>query len=569
MKKMKSIRAKLILSFLTLFLVINGMTGLWEYFSASKRLLVSTQEHVKNLASAASVLIDGDLHQMVSEQNETQSSEYQDMLHSLRTFQKKANISYIYTLEQVDTSTSQFILDADEEEPADFKEKYEILEAMNIAFSGIPSADEELNTDDWGTFISGYAPIENKQGETVAIIGLDIEANSIAKELNGVIQNTIYRILFGIVLTLLLAILVSKQFAKPLNQLSQRLHALNLSGGDLTQKIEIHTGDEIQVLADNINQFIANIRIIVSQIMENADNVEKSASVLNQSILESEKASETISHSMQSMSSVSSEQAYTIHSLSEGIQQILDEMEQGTALSKKLESSAKDTNRLVGKGVESIQKQHDKSSETQQSFVKGLEVVSRLAKETEKVETILETITNISEQTNLLALNAAIEAARAGENGKGFAVVAEEVRKLAESSKVSATEIAEILQSISKDSQTAFAEISHASGLSKEQGTLTVETEHAFSEMKQNIIHINLALEGLYTSFANISESTRGISEKTASISSICEQNAQMAEELSASGEEQAASLEEIENTSQNLRVLSTDLKHIVEKFHV
>ena len=77
--------------------------------------------------------------------------------------------------------------------------------------------------------------------------------------------------------------------------------------------------------------------------------------------------------------------------------------------------------------------------------------IDELARKSNEIGGILETITGIADQTNLLALNAAIEAARAGEHGRGFAVVAEEVRKLAEESGESATTIAELVKEIQQE----------------------------------------------------------------------------------------------------------------------
>ena len=82
------------------------------------------------------------------------------------------------------------------------------------------------------------------------------------------------------------------------------------------------------------------------------------------------------------------------------------------------------------------------------TFKETTEIMNNMAKHSDEIQNITSMITDISEQTNLLALNAAIEAARAGEYGKGFAVVAEEVRKLAEQSKNSASEIDSMVQVI-------------------------------------------------------------------------------------------------------------------------
>ncbi|HEX3337104.1 MAG TPA: methyl-accepting chemotaxis protein, partial [Jatrophihabitans sp.] len=85
-----------------------------------------------------------------------------------------------------------------------------------------------------------------------------------------------------------------------------------------------------------------------------------------------------------------------------------------------------------------------------------------LANRVNDIDRLLDLINDIAEQTNLLALNAAIEAARAGESGLGFAVVAEEVRRLAERSKLSAGEIAGIVAAVQTET--------NASVMSMEKG---------------------------------------------------------------------------------------------------
>src|SRR5690606_39259579 len=176
-------------------------------------------------------------------------------------------------------------------------------------------------------------------------------------------------------------------------------------------------------------------------------------------------------------------------------------------------------------------------------------------------QTVTALITDISEQTNLLALNAAIEAARAGEHGKGFAVVAEEVRKLAEQSKQSASEIEHIVKLIQTDTEKASQSIQTGShkaddGLNSVTDSLQLfeQIEGATAETGQSVRLVSAAIEDIQARTATVMTGSTQVRD-------LAEQAAASANESSQSVREQLATMEEITESVQSLALLAEDLQ--------
>jgi methyl-accepting chemotaxis protein len=172
--------------------------------------------------------------------------------------------------------------------------------------------------------------------------------------------------------------------------------------------------------------------------------------------------------------------------------------------------------------------------------------IDELARKSNEIGGILETITGIADQTNLLALNAAIEAARAGEHGRGFAVVAEEVRKLAEESGGSATTIAELVQEIQQGIHRVVGLVEQAAQLADQGVESSDRAEQAFNQIGE-------AIDG-------ISERVGGMAETSSEIASVAEESSASAQEMSSAtqdtgtqSQELNASLAELASTAERL----------------
>ncbi|HOG34275.1 MAG TPA: methyl-accepting chemotaxis protein, partial [Petrotogaceae bacterium] len=166
---------------------------------------------------------------------------------------------------------------------------------------------------------------------------------------------------------------------------------------------------------------------------------------------------------------------------------------------------------------------------------------------------MVNSISEIAFQTNLLALNAAIEAARAGEHGKGFAVVAQEVKKLAEQSKESASSISEILGQIQNQIHDAVSSIDKSTEeVSSGQKVVLVAGESFFSIEKQ-IAELSEAVDGITESINSLYDYNSNVLDAVGKIRDISQETASNSKTISMATEEQSAGVEEIASSAESL----------------
>lgn len=147
-----------------------------------------------------------------------------------------------------------------------------------------------------------------------------------------------------------------------------------------------------------------------------------------------------------------------------------------------------------------------------------------LKQKTAEIDEIIIAITNIANQTNLLALNASIEAARAGEHGKGFAVVAEEVKKLAEQSKVSTYNVTAIISDIIKATDANVSSVNHLQNLNTEQNQLISENEQALNQINNSIEKVKEKVNMVNDEFLYVSNFSNEMNLGISNISKLSEQ---------------------------------------------
>jgi len=177
-------------------------------------------------------------------------------------------ISYIYLLKKTDKKdVLQFIVDLppaennpDELPPANPGNAYDASRFPKLVegFSR-PTADDKLATDEWGVFLSGYAPVRDSDGRAVAVLGMDIAAKDIYILQNEVRKRAAMLLAFGIIISLILGVIISGRVAKPLGELVKGIR--HISSGDMDYKVRVRGAAEIAELGWSFNRMSKRLAV--------------------------------------------------------------------------------------------------------------------------------------------------------------------------------------------------------------------------------------------------------------------------------------------------------------------
>lgn len=380
----------------------------------------------------------------------------------------------------------------------------------------------------------------------------------------GVVAMTI-----SIIVGIVIALFISRNITLPLQKVVRKLDELSENEGDLTARLEITSKDEIGLLAQSFNKMIGNIQAIIKQVQTNTVELASSSEQLFASSEQNSQATNQVTVSIQEIAVGTERQVQGTESSSRAVEEIAVEIQRVAASSATVSESSILTTQNAIKGNESITQSIEQMNHIQTSVKTAESKVEELGTLSNQIGQILDVITGIADQTNLLALNAAIEAARAGEHGKGFAVVADEVRKLAEESKTSASEITKLIQEIQSHTTHAVSFMNKGTEEVALGMNMVNHAGQAFATILESVQQVTEQIQDVSAASQQISAGTEQVASSIVELSEIAKEAASSSHNVAASSEEQLASIEEISSSAGNLSTLAEELQSLVGKFKV
>ncbi len=498
--------------------IVTGIIIVVQVINLSTEILTNTyKDEALSIAKIVADNVDGDAFDRAIQNG---PGEDFDKVHAqLSTFLKGEVIKYVYTCAVDEKGKYHYVVDSDPNKPADWWDMMDDQPEIKSALGGVSAVTEEPVEDDWGLAYNAFAPVWNSKGKIIGVVGVDVDAHMVDKQSHRMINCFLVAILVCIGFACVAGVFIFIKQSKEFSALNNAVLSVASADGDLTQRLDVKSGDELEVIANNLNKLLEKTQITIRDVKDGngsfgniIQNINSDMHTSRESVSATNTSLENISANIEEIAAnieLSSADADSIYGTSEMVRNIVSQntkaVEEISGESQKLYISTKRSTEDANRHLREIREQMEEEKEKAQAV--------------DKIAQLSDAILRIAKQTNLLSLNASIEAARAGDAGRGFAVVATEINGLAESSSKAATEIQQVSKAVN-DAINGFLGITDTmmkliDDMVEKDYTTFEDTSKRFKEstvgIKNDMIELDKMMKNYFASIESISSSIRQI----------------------------------------------------------
>ena len=344
----------------------------------------------------------------------------------------------------------------------------------------------------------------------------------------------------AVILSLAMTVFIIRSVSGPL--LRMRKAIVDIAGSkNFTLRAEVGRDDELGQTAQAFNNLLTTIQQSLAGVVSSAERILELAEHSSSAAEQVSSASESQSQSASAMAAAVQEMTVSIDMIGHNTRDALERASEAGA--------------SANAGFEMIHRSQEEMNRIALTVREASTTINELGEQSGRISIIMQVIQDVADQTNLLALNAAIEAARAGEQGRGFAVVADEVRKLAERTRKSASEISHMIGAMQSAAGKAVSEMDVAAGLVSEGTEMAEQAAACMAAIQSGSQSVTLSVKEVSNAIDEQSASTQDISKRVESVAHMSETNSQAS----------AATA----RVSNELREVSNTLIVSVKSFHI
>lgn len=551
-----SIGQKIVIAAVVVLVAIVALLGYNSYVRMEENLVAMGIEQAGVAARIAVTSLDADALAKI-EFGDTESEAYTKILDKMDEVAEICNVEFMYTLILKD---GVVFYQASTDGEAYEKFDYSYADLKDV-FDGKLFVQDFIDETEDGALLTAYAPIKDSNGNVVAALGSDYNASEIVSNLSKSKDRILQIGFIGSLIAIIVLVLIAKRITKGIWKVNDKLYELVHNEGDLTQTMDIKTGDEMEIMANNFNELLSYIKRIMSHIStdsvdlnDSTNAVAEEITVISDNIVDVSATMEEMSAGMQETTAALTQINTALNSAFDMIKEIANNADEGNAFSRDIQTKAMKINTDAEQDKAKAMAKTDDMIEVLSSAIEESKAV-------EQINSLTDNILSITSQTNLLALNASIEAARAGEAGRGFAVVADEIGNLAKDSAQAATEIRkvsedvitavnklsdeaksviEFLKQVVADGYGSLIDVStdYNSDATDFHGTMEAFAVQAnkfsetMDEIRENLDAINIAVEENAKGIVNVAEVSTKLTESMSDISEKADVNRAIVDQL-------------------------------------